>query len=166
MARSRNSQAKSKNIPTTSSDSNLKSPKQVRQDKERQPYDHLPICWHLGKIDWDSPWGIGACENLDFRQLIDETISNWETMTWAELYQASGGRRQGNNNHPILVSKLSSVAKKRLKDIKEDDIETIVSLRINSRERLYGIRAGQVCQILWYDPWHDNSKKAVCPSTK
>jgi len=162
MVPSRNRGRRRKAIPRQSSPSIRESVKEVRQGKS-ESHDHLVVCWCLGKIDWDGLWGIRACGNLDFRRLIDETISNWETMTWAELYQASGGRRRGNNHHPILVSKLSSTAKKRLKHIEEDDIETIVSLRINSRERLYGIRAGQVFQVLWYDPWHDNRNKAVYP---
>ena len=165
MVPSRNRGRRRKAIPRQSSLSISESVKEVRQEKS-ESHDHLVICWHLGKIDWDGPWGMRACGNLDFRRLIDETISNWETMTWAELYQASGGRRRGNNHHPVFVSKLSSIAKKRLKHIEEDDIETIVSLRINSRERLYGIRAGQVFQVLWYDPWHDNRNKAVYPTRR
>lgn len=165
MAPSRNRGKRRKTIPRQSSPSSRESVKEVRQEIS-ESHDHLVICWHVGKIDWDGPWGMRACRNIDFRRLVDETISNWETMTWAELYQASGGRRRGTNHHPILVSKLSSTAKKRLKDIEEDDIETIVSLRINSRERLYGIRAGQVFEVLWYDPWHDNRNKAVCPTRR
>ncbi len=163
MAPSRNRGRRRKAIPRQSSPSIRESVKQVRQEKS-ESHDHLVVCWHLGRIDWDGPWGMRACRNLDFRRLIDETISNWETMTWAELYRASGGRRQGNNHHPVFVSKLSSTAKKRLKRIQADDVEAIVSLRINSRERLYGIRAGQVFQVLWYDPWHDNRNKAVYPT--
>ncbi len=165
MAPSRYRGKRRKAIPPQSSPSSRESVKEVRQELS-ESHDHLVICWHVGKIDWDGPWGMKACRNIDFRRLVDETISNWQTMTWAELYRTSGGRRRGTNHHPILVSNLSSTAKKRLKDIEEDDIETIVSLRINSRERLYGIRAGQVFQALWYDPWHDNRNKAVYPARR
>ena len=139
--------------------------KAVRQDFPIQSADHLTVCWHLGKFDWDGPWGNKACGKLNFRQLLDHTISNWETMTWAELFRAGGGKAQGNNHHPIETSKLSSKAKGRLKDIQSDDVGSLVSLRVSSKVRLYGIRDGRAYQFLWYDPWHD-IKKAVCPSLK
>ena len=140
--------------------------KEVRSDASVEPSDHLTICWHLGKFDWDGPWGDQACTNLDFRHLLNETVSKWETMTWAALYGAGGGRSNGNNSHPIETSKLSLKAKKRLQDIKLDDIESVVSLRVQNKVRFYGIRDGRAFQFLWYDPWHDVKEKAVCPSSK
>jgi len=47
-----------------------------------------------------------------------------------------------------------------------DDIDTIVSLRVNATIRLYGIRDGHALQILWYDPWHDSKDMAVYPVRK
>ena len=42
-----------------------------------------------------------------------------------------------------------------------DDIDSIVSFRINATIRMYGIRDGRALRILWYDPWHDRRDRAV-----
>lgn len=127
------------------------------------------ICWHLGKFDWDGPWGLGACGDLDLRKLIEGTIAHFEDTTWANILSASGGKTKGRgtNSHAVNPSSLSSKAKKRLRDVPLDDTsDTIVSLRISGKVRLYGIRDGRVFQLLWYDPWHDIKDKAVCPSMR
>ena len=156
--RQKNKKIKSKILPQKT--------KTVRSEEQYPGSDQLTICWHLGEFDWPGPWGEGACQNLDFRQFLNRTISKWEQMTWAELYSGSGGRRQGNNNHPADRSKLSSRAKKRLRSIKLDDLESLVPLRIDSTTRFYGIRDGRSFQFLWYDPWHDIKNKAVFPSRR
>lgn len=156
--RRKNKKIKSKNLPQKT--------KAVRSEEQSHGSDQLTICWHLGKFDWPGPWGKKSCGVLNFRKFLDEKVSKWEQMTWAEIYSASGGRQAGNNSHPVEVSKLSSQAKKRLRSIKLDDIESLVSLRIDSTTRFYGIRDGRSFQFLWYDPWHDTKKKAVFPSRK
>jgi len=144
-----------------------KSGRKVCQSVETVASDHLTICWKLGKFDWDGPWGKKACENVDLKKLLDETISHIESMTWAEIYQGSGSKKKGNNSHPIDLDRLSRIAQKRLEEISLDSsIRNIVSLYVSSKRRLYGIRDGRALEILWYDRWHDNKDKAVCPSSK
>ena len=78
-----------------------------------------------------------------------------------------GGRRAGNNHHPINVEDLSKIAQKRLENIHKDDlVESIFSFRVDGTTRVYGIRDGRVFNVLWFDPWHGDAKKAVCPSKK
>lgn len=161
-----NKRKKKKKVIPKNIQSEQKYSKKVRQDNSVGARESLTICWQLGKIDWKGHWGNLSSKKLDFRQLIVGLISHLETMTWAEIYGASGGRNRGNNHHPIEISSLSKKAKKRLKDIKLEDVDSIISLRINSRERLYGIRDGRALQLLWYDPWHDEPNKAVCSSSR
>ena len=121
MAPSRNRGRRRKTIPRQSSPSNRESIKEVRQEI-RESHDHLVVCWHVGKIDWDGPWGMRACRNIDFRRLVDETISNWETMTWAELYRASGGRRRGTT---IIRSSFRNFPRPQRKDSKTSKKTTL-----------------------------------------
>ncbi len=156
--RRKNKEVRSKKIPPKA--------KKVQEDEYLFGADQLTICWHLGKFDWDGPWGEMACKSLDFRHLLEETISQWERMTWAEIYSASGGRAKGNNSHPVDTSRISSKAKKRLRSIYLEDTESLVSLRINSRTRFYGIRDRRSFQFLWYDPWHHIKNKSVFPTRR
>ena len=48
--------------------------------------------------------------------------------------------------------------------MRQEDIAEIISLRINARTRLYGIRDERAFKMLWYDPRHDRAKTAVCPA--
>jgi len=49
---------------------------------------------------------------------------NFESMTWQEVIDASGGRREGggNNSHEVPVENLIPEARKRLKELNYNDL--------------------------------------------
>jgi len=59
-------------------------------------------------------------------------MRNFETMTWSQIL--------GQRHHSIPTERLCSKAKKRLKEIEQDDVEEVVSLAFSGKERLIGIR--------------------------
>lgn len=111
----------------------------------RNPMDQNPV-WHIGTLDVDGPWG---WTEIDKRLFIDDILSrirNYESMFWKDIL--------GKNSHEVPVSQISSIAQKRLAQINLDDIETIVSLRLASKQRIWGIRVENILKILWWDPNH------------
>ena len=87
-------------------------------------------------------------------------------MTWGEIIQQAGGRRHGNNHHLVEVATLTRKARRRLEEIRQDDIDEIFSFRLTARTRVYGLTEGRVFKLLWYDPFHGNNSKAVVPVTQ
>lgn len=137
--------------------------KSVRQTESPERSDHLTITWRVSAFDWAGSWGETALAETNLTNLVRDFCHNLESMTWAEIYRASGGRRDGNNHHPIDIRRLSKTATDRLSHLRREDLESIVSLRINGTTRLYGIRDSRAFCALWFDPWHDDAKRAVCP---
>ena len=90
-------------------------------------------------------------------------LRDFESMTWAEILRASGGRSSGNNNHPVKTALLSQSAKSRLADLQQDDAEELFSLRLSGTERIYGIRDRRALKLLWYDRYHGDNSRAVVP---
>lgn len=166
MAPSRRKQKRIRRDSKSKSIVDGKQTKKVRQESSTGGTDNQTICWQFSRIDWDGPWGSAALTGVNIVDLLKSTIAKWETMTWAAIYAASGGKSKGNNHHPIEVSGLSKKAKDRLKQIKYSDFDSVISLRVNSTVRIYGIRNQRALQFLWYDPWHDDRNNAVCPSLK
>lgn len=76
-------------------------------------------------------------------------------MTWAEILAATGGRTCGNNSHLVPLSDLKKEAVDRLRELQQDDIDELFSLRLSGKERIYGIPDGRVLQILWFCPNHE-----------
>ncbi len=70
-------------------------------------------------------------------------------------------RAEDNGSHLVDVDNLASDAKKRLREIGQDDLDQLYSLRISGKKRIWGIREGYLLWFLWWDPFH-----SVCPSTK
>lgn len=117
--------------------------------------------WNIGLIDPLGPWSF---KQLDCPQWWDDIYSklkNYETMTWQEIYDASGGRSHGNNNHDIPICDLIPQARRRLKELNLDDISSLFSLRLTGQQRIWGILDGNVLKLLWFDPKHQ-----ICPSLK
>jgi hypothetical protein len=148
------------------------SPKYVKQPKGDQikialnPDSYLqetPV-WRFCDFDWDGPWGLETC-SYRIRQMqthIQQHLSSFETMTWAEILKASGGKGagKGNNSHEIPRDKFKKEAIERLKKsgIKAD---TIFSLRLDAGTRIYGVREGRCLRITFFDPHHKDHDKCA-----
>ena len=117
--------------------------------------------WSVGFADPEGPWGFKKLDCKSWWDDIYTKLCNFETMTWQEIFDVSGGRSRGNNNHEIPVSDLAPLARRRLKELHRDDIDILFSLRLTGRKRIWGILEGTVLRILWYDPKHQ-----VCPTSK
>lgn len=135
--------------------------KAVGQAESPERTNHQFLAWRISRFDWDGPWGVKALDDDSLHHLIRGACHHFESMTWAELLRASGGKTKGNNHHYVPVKNLSKPAKDRLRDLQSDDLEELFSLRIDGTKRLYGVRDGRAFCALWYDPAH-----SICPSRK
>jgi hypothetical protein len=108
--------------------------------------------WRVGKIDFDGPW----CPKGIPKQLLLEIIGklkHLESTTWVIIER--GG------SHFIPVEEITSDARRRLEVLKLDDTDSLFSLRLSARERLWGLRSNDMFSLLWWDPDHQ-----ICPSVK
>jgi len=78
-------------------------------------------------------------------------------MTWNEILITN----KHQNHSSVSLDKLGKDALDRLRKIKQDDVEALVSLHLSGKERVWGIRQGEVLKVLWWDAEH-----LVCPSLK
>jgi len=83
-------------------------------------------------------------------------LASFESMTWNEILYA-----YGSPNHRVQLHRLCQDARDRLVAINQDDIDSLISLRVQGKPRVWGILDGSVLVILWWDPEH-----LVCPSLK
>ncbi len=134
--------------------------------KDTESPDQEKIAWAFGAMDKDGDWGWRTQASAAWWKELLPKLQNFETMTWIQIMQAAGGRRRGNNHHPVSVEDLTPQARKRLSQIKQNDVEKLFSLRLDGTKRIYGIRDRRVLKMLWYDPNHGNNAMAVCPANK
>ena len=80
-------------------------------------------------------------------------LGSFEGMTWVELRQAGC--------HDILVTSLIKAAQDRLQEIRKDDLDTLFSLHIKGKVRVWTIKNNNVLGLLWLDLEHE-----ICPSIK
>jgi hypothetical protein len=117
------------------------------QSKER-------ISWRMGDIELDGPWTWSDINLTDVMR-VHGFLSEIEKMTWQSA--CSGGSARVK-----LVKARGAPADtiKRLVDIKRDDIDDLVQLHLGGLPRIWGVRRGNTCHLLWWDPLH-----TVWPST-
>ena len=114
-------------------------------------------------MDQRGTWG---CRDIPSRVWWDEILPKlqyFESMTWAEIMRAAGGRARGTNHHFVEVEKLTKQARERLTEIGQDDVSELFSLRLDATKRIYGIRDRRALKLLWYDPHHGTNVRAVYP---
>ncbi len=102
--------------------------------------------WHTSTIDLQGPWGWGEIDHAFFFNDILPKIQNYESMSWFDILN--------RNNHEVKVGLISKEAQKRLTELKLDDFETLVSLRLTGTQRIWGIKMQNVFKLLWWDPEH------------
>lgn len=111
--------------------------------------------WQIGILQTKGPFGWGVLDEAALHK-IRERLANLETMTWREILIKS--KKQ---HHTIRVAALPGENQKRLREIGQHDVDRLVSLRVSSRERIFGILDKAVLRLLWWDPEHQ-----VYPSSK
>ena len=101
-------------------------------------------------ITWGDPDSQSHCVRT-----ICEKLKGYQRRTWGDIY------RDRSRDHPSNVNNLSKVAQKRLKDLKQDDIDQLWRFRFTGEQRIWGIKRGHIFHVLWWDPQHK-----VYPSKK
>jgi hypothetical protein len=92
------------------------------------PYAEYPS-WRLGRMELSGPWAWTAAKLTadDFGRVFDR-LCQFETMTWKEILQEGG-----KQNHPIEIHRLCKEAQERLVTLKLDDVDSVISLRLEKR---------------------------------
>jgi len=101
-------------------------------------------------MEWCDPYGwheVGA----DKLHHIRTKLMNFESMTWQEILN--------RNNHLVQLERLDRTAQQRLRELKLDDLDALVSLRLSGVERVWGYLEHNIYTLLWWDPNHQ-----VCPA--
>lgn len=141
---------KSKVIKQKEYTTNTKIPKYMESPDSF--YDKFPV-WSFKMLDNDCvKWSISNVN--DIYGTIIEKLRNYEGMKWSKIIQASGGRTHGNNNHFESISCLIPEAQKRWKELNLEEYDSVFSLRLSGRQRLYGILTDGTFKIVWFDPIH------------
>lgn len=116
---------------------------------------HQHPAWHFSRRDMDHPeWGWNTISGEDFHELISQHLACFETMTWSQILEVSGGKSKGTHHHSINIHQCSKDAQRRLAELKLDNIPALFSLRINNKKRIWGIKEGHVLRLLWIDKQH------------
>ena len=147
MARNRNNRKKVKR-PRSYGPTSSKIP---RKDQSLEKKD-IGVKFSTEIMDYGGTWGWQNFNNRELRELIPKII-DFSGLNFSEL----GHQR----SHFVNLNDLVKEAQERLREIKEEDIEKLFSLRLDGKKRIWCIAEGNVLQILWWD-----SKHEVCPSHK
>jgi hypothetical protein len=136
--------------------------KVIREKENPDNYLKLTPVWRFSDFDWEGPFGLAACAECSDKLMnhIQAHLSSFETMTWAEIMRASGGRAHGNNSHPIARDKFTKSAKHRL-DERKIFADSLFSLRLDAGTRLYGVRDGHCLRIVFFDPFHKDDNRCA-----
>ncbi len=84
---------------------------------------------------------------------IWEKSASFESMVWSEILIV--GKKF---NHHVSTNDLCKEAKNRLEDLHLDDLEELLSLRLQGSGRVWGYVVNGIVTLLWWDPEHK-----VCP---
>ena len=104
-----------------------KIPSGDKRSRREEPniIQQTPV-WSFEVLDMEGPWGWNkdVVKSIFWTQIVPK-LQNFETMTWSEINQATGGRTHGNNHHYVSVDALTHKARTRLSKINQDDIDAI-----------------------------------------
>lgn len=98
-------------------------------------------------------------ENIFWAEVFPK-LSHFEMSDWNTIEREGYGSHGKTKHHSISVSDIVPKAQKRLAELKLDDIDSLFSIRLSGKFRIWGIRKFGYLQVLWFDPNHE-----VCPSS-
>lgn len=132
---------------------NIESPDPKKRPTSLTPNVEGPLAWRFSACDRNGPWAWTSLEPAEKHKEVIERFHEFETKNPGEIRQTG--------SHSIQLSELIPEALQRLREIKQDDVDELMSFRINGRNRVWCIQDQSVMKVLWWDPDHE-----VCPSLK
>lgn len=130
------------------------TPTTAKQPRAVDPLiEDRPLAWRFSACDKGGSWpwtGLDPAEK--HREVIDK-LREFETRSLGDMKQ--GG------SHPIKLSALCKEARDRLAEIKQDDLDELMSFRLTGTNRVWCVQDRNIMRVLWWDPDH-----TVCPSKK
>lgn len=132
--------------------------RKIEQSENPDKYYAENPAWAFVNIDNDM-WAFTK-ENIDdsiWTEIIP-FLKSLESQTWNEILI-----RDKKKNHSIQVKDLNKIAQERL-IMRFIEAESLISLRITGKHRLYGYMTGRAYNILWYDDNHGDNETCVCKS--
>jgi hypothetical protein len=109
--------------------------------------------WRVSMLEMCDPFGWHLIVKEKVAEIRNK-LGEFEKLTWREILVD-----QSNRNHAIQVDQLTKEARIRLAELGQDDVDEVISLRLSSRERVFGIKHVEALMLLWWDPDH-----RVCPA--
>lgn len=107
------------------------------------------ISWRVGDAEVEGPWPWVAL-TADDALRVHAFLSEMEKLTWDEASRGGAPR--------IKLERLRDAPptpRSRLEEMRRDDVDALVNLRLSGRERIWGVRRGNACHLLWWDPRHE-----------
>ncbi len=89
----------------------------------------------------------------EFEKVL-KCLCSYEDCTWQNIKTMTHDKKGKTKNHSVSIDGLTKEGRKRLNEIKNDDVEEVFSLRYNNLFRIIGILNGEILYILWIDPNH------------
>lgn len=111
------------------------------------------IAWRIGDVELAGPWPFSVM-SLEQAQAIHRFLSEMEKRTWEDACFGKPVRQ-------VRVRDAPEAVRKRLEETKRDDVDCLAELLMGGLPRIWGVRRGNACHLLWWDPEHK-----VWPSPK
>jgi len=99
-------------------------------------------------MEFRDPYGWHEVDSATILK-VRSKLADFEKLTWREILDPSG-----SGSHRIPVSQICSAAQQRLAELWLDEIDHLVSLRIQGKVRVWGYIDRGVMTLLWWDPNH------------
>ncbi|WP_164929408.1 hypothetical protein [Gloeobacter violaceus] len=136
---------KTKDPKITEKPSSAKTP---RFGNDPDEFYTLSPAWRLSKLEMVEPFGWHKVDGATLAS-IRSKLASFESMTWKEILCDASTK-----NHFIGVDRLCLEARQRLEEIKQGDIDQLMSLRLGGKQRVWGIVDQGIMTVLWWDPDH------------
>ncbi|MBL4613641.1 MAG: hypothetical protein JKY27_02040 [Magnetovibrio sp.] len=153
-ARLRTTPAGDRDVRTAGNPGTSKTP---RSSKNPGSISQMRMEWTTAMVDQEGVWAWGeprAWSGEHWSDLIHPNLSEFEMLTWAEIWaQRTGGRKRHKKHHDMEVRVLRDEAVERWGEIGELG-EITFRFRLGNRRRLWGYRQVNKFHLIWWDPTH------------
>lgn len=143
----------------------VNSEKKIPRIYDPSSYKKTKPVWSFDFADFEhEKWNILHSDfiNKNQNKSIFKSLKDFEGMTWQEIDSSSGGRAKGTNNHFIKFDQMIKDAQTRAIELNLFELcDSLYSLRLSGKQRLFGILYDGIFHIVWYDCEHE-----ICPSGK